>query len=153
MARARKQMTIRPRPAEIPVVRATFDSWLAGRGVGSSARRDLELVVCELTANAVEASAPELAIEIAMEQHDEDVEVRVTNCGPESSVDTTRLAAATDAPRGRGLPIVRALSEDLTATYDPPVTTVSCRVPRTSERGPLRPADARRGSARPLGHR
>jgi anti-sigma regulatory factor (Ser/Thr protein kinase) len=139
MAGARKQMVIRPRPAEIPVVRATFDSWLARRGVDPSARRDLELVVCELAANAVEASAPELAIEIAMEQHDHDVEVQVTNCGPEREVDTSRPPASMDAPRGRGLPIVRALSEDLIATYDPPVTTVSCRVHARRETARRRP--------------
>lgn len=127
MPRARERMLIHPHLDEVAVVRLTFGRWLAARGVGDRDRRDLELIVTELTTNAIEASPAPTAIEIAMEHEDNAVSISVANCGREPSAFGPGTDGDAMRERGRGLQIVRALTEGVRTSYDPPVTVVSCR--------------------------
>ena len=122
-----ERMVIMPNVDEVAVVRRTFDRWLAGRGVSDRDRRDLGLVVSELTTNAVEASPSNLAVEIAMAYEDDAISVTVANCGREPFAFEPITAGDVLREQGRGLQIVEALTGAVHTSYDPPVTTVSCR--------------------------
>ena len=122
------QIVIRPEVQEIPVVRHFARDWLTDEGVDHRTRDELLLVVTELTANAVNASPPNLAVEVSLRHEEDDVTIDVANCGllPEGAGETEDVEAI-DSYSTDGLRIVRALTDELRAHRYPPVTVVSCR--------------------------
>jgi anti-sigma regulatory factor (Ser/Thr protein kinase) len=128
MSATNGQIVIRPEVREIPVVRHFVRDWLNEEGVDHKTRDELLLVVTELTANAVNASPPNLAVEVSMRHEEHDVAIDVANCGllPNGAGETDDLEAI-DAYSTDGLRIVRAFTDELRAHRYPPVTVVSCR--------------------------
>jgi len=122
----RASWDVKPDPVEIRVVRREFATWLGHRGLAGEALEDLELVAAELMSNAARAARTSLSLRSTVEpgavmlEVEDDGEGRAdldTLGGPSPSI---------DADDGRGLFIVRALSDDvrILSTYEG--TVVRC---------------------------
>ena len=107
-------------------------SRLDDAGVGSSLAADLELVISELTTNAVE-QRPSAPVRLELAITDADVVVTVTN---EATGTVPELPRGTDHDdrihhalndRGWGLGIVEALTDELWLGGDAARTSISCR--------------------------
>lgn len=104
-------------------------------GVPPAAAADVELIIAELASNAVEQDPAGLVrLEVALV----DGAVHLTVANRSRGRPTIDLAATPDpqsgrgddvlADRGRGLRIVRALSDDLRLDHDEGWTSISCLV-------------------------
>lgn len=107
-----------PEPSSLAEVRRSLRTWLSEYRVPEAMVADLCLVATELVANAREASAGvNQPIEISCEVLDRRVHLVVRDWGPGDSVPTPdRLRADQsdeDSVRGRGLSIVRTLTDEI----------------------------------------
>lgn len=112
-----------PEPASLAEVRASFRAWLSEQRVPESMVMDLCLVVTELVANAREASEDSRQpVEVSCEVVDRTVQLTVRDWGPSDFLPTPdSLAidhlmngeAPEEAIRGRGLSIVRMLTDEI----------------------------------------
>ncbi len=99
----------------VPVARHRVGSWLSAVQVPTWLRDELALVVTELVTNAVEASpGPNAVIDLRAEIHDgEQVVIVVADRGEGFALTTSPELPGGTAIRGRGLPIVTTLMDDL----------------------------------------
>lgn len=93
------------------------------------------LVVSELSTNAVEALGDRNA-EFTLRVHnfDDRVEIEVTDAGPGFVGALGRPGADDSNPRGRGLQVVHALVDDFHVHRQRGVTTVCCKLYRSTRR-------------------
>jgi len=111
-------------PAEVGKLRAAAGQWLHRHGVGQQDCMDIVLVVSELATNAVQASNAGAPITLRMQIVDGSVTVTVRDHGSGFEINGIDHMADPDAPRGRGLPIVAAMTDALDATHRDGITEV-----------------------------
>jgi anti-sigma regulatory factor (Ser/Thr protein kinase) len=88
--------------------------------VGDAVLADLVLVTSELVANAVKHGDGEGPVSLAVAIDDDEIVVTVSECASVPSPFVPRVASSADllAESGRGLLIVRALSDRLAVAHD-----------------------------------
>jgi serine phosphatase RsbU (regulator of sigma subunit)/anti-sigma regulatory factor (Ser/Thr protein kinase) len=112
-----------PDPAELRHLRDRLAAWLDGLGVAEADARDLVLATHEAAANSVEHGYGDGAEgDIVVEAAHVDGEVRVSVRDRGSWTE-----GATSTDRGRGLLLIRSVSDDLVVEREPTGTTVSFR--------------------------
>jgi len=111
-------------PRELRAARAGVARLLLAQGVEPAVIDDVVLAVSEVLTNAVQASPPDGVIELRVDCGRERVRVEVRNSGDAIDVD---LVDADLPPLaqvgGRGIPVVRAVTDELEARHDAPGTT------------------------------
>lgn len=109
------EMEFSARLDSIPLARHELGQWLRTGRVPSPICEELALVVTELVTNAVEASpSPAARVEVWARFDEEKVILRVSDEGEgfEPEIDPTALPELS-TERGRGLPIVNALMDEV----------------------------------------
>lgn len=122
-------LAIDAHPAAVGRARGTFASWLAEVGVGEDALSELPIVFSELVTNAAEASSYDQKVSMQARLDDHDVVLlEVSNSFEPTEAEITRWNFD-DALRGggRGLVIVRELTDDLHVDATDGTLTVRCR--------------------------
>ena len=102
--------------ASIAVVRAAIFSALRDRGWDDEECRRVTLATSEAVANAVEhGSEPGELVEVVHQVTEDDAMVRVldSGCGVRCEPPASAPQASPDAPRGRGLAIIAALTDNV----------------------------------------
>jgi serine phosphatase RsbU (regulator of sigma subunit)/anti-sigma regulatory factor (Ser/Thr protein kinase) len=115
---------------EVSSVRHRVLEWLEQVGVPDPPRADIVLAVNEVVANAIEhgsAFDPSMLVSVEASFRDPELIVSVSDRGRWRS-DLER----SDSERGRGLPIVERLSDDVRIETGAPGTTVTVRWPRAT---------------------
>lgn len=127
-----------PDKAQVPIVRRQVVKWLEARELRSDDLQELALVTSELLANAVVAARS--AVEVRVTLDPSRVRFDVENDGEGTEVDIDRMGRslpAPDAQAGRGLFLVRSLTDNLTVSTVPGRgTVVSCTRRLRSGPGP-----------------
>lgn len=117
-----------PDKAQVPIVRRQVVKWLEARELRADDLQELALVTSELLANAVVAAHS--AVEVRVTLDPSRVRFDVENDGEGTGVDIDRMGRslpAVDAQAGRGLFLVRSLTDNLTVSTVPGRrTVVSC---------------------------
>jgi serine phosphatase RsbU (regulator of sigma subunit)/anti-sigma regulatory factor (Ser/Thr protein kinase) len=116
-------LRIAPEPGELRHLRARLGAWLDGLGVSEEDASDLVLATHEAAANSVEhgygnGTDGDVVVEAA--HVDGEVRVSVRDRG-------SWTEGATSTDRGRGLLLIRSVSDDLVVEREPTGTTVSFR--------------------------
>lgn len=114
------QVSLTPVLAALPLMRRDAAERLTAHGLAPAAVDDVLLVLCELCSNAIQATRPRDAPVLARVRLSEAaVVIEVENAGQSfdalSAVAEGQGGAATE--RGRGLLIVRALSDSMTVHF------------------------------------
>lgn len=113
-------------PAELAPMRAALRAWLAGRDLPGTIRTDLLLAVGEACANSVEHAyagrGPGGVVRVAVTPDEDGLRIEVRDGG------RWRPPPADPGDRGRGLPLMRAVSDDFTVHEDATGTTVAFRL-------------------------
>ena len=130
-------------PESAVVARALVREEAGRHGLDEPAVWDLMLATTEAIANAVQHGAPcERGIRLAIESNDHGLRVEVYDCGcghakppPTSASGRPRFGeASTRATRGRGLPIIEAVTDSLELSTDgPPAWVRFEKLSRTSQ--------------------
>lgn len=99
--------------ATVPVARRLLSQALTTLGVAEDCRDDICLILTEACTNVIDHARATAEYEISAGFVADQCVIEVINAG--AVVDRTRLVAAADplADRGRGLPIMRALADEL----------------------------------------
>lgn len=106
-----------PSLATIPLARHLFGDWLEHLLVEENERADLLLVASELCSNAVRhASGQHGALAVRAWADADSIVVEVEDDGPGMELSARLEDPDLDAEHGRGLYVVRALTDDLTVT-------------------------------------
>lgn len=117
-----------PDKAQVPIVRRQVVKWLEARELRADDLQELALVTSELLANA--AVAARSAVEVRVTLDPSRVRFDVENDGEGAEVDLDRMGRSlppADAQAGRGLFMVRSLTDNLTVSTVPGRgTVVSC---------------------------
>jgi anti-sigma regulatory factor (Ser/Thr protein kinase) len=116
----------------LPAVRSSVARWLAPIELSDADLGAVQVVVSELLANAVEATPADQKVSVRLTDQAGSVEVEVVNPSARTAAVPIPPMADPLAPRGRGLAIVRSLSEQLSLSENNGHTVASCRVPITS---------------------
>lgn len=115
-------------PGELAGLRATAGRWLGAHGVQSDECMELVLVISELVSNAIQATADGgTPVELRLRLVDGTVAMTVADRGPgfdHADVAELETMAEVGATRGRGLPIVAAMTDELTTSRRAGVTEV-----------------------------
>ena len=120
---------IAPEPTAVSRVRRAAGQWLASLDAPSD---DALVVVSELLANAVRVARDEVAITVSLTETT--IQVEVTDDGP-GAVGLEQVGTElppVEQPSGRGLFIVRALSDDVTVMSTAEGSIVRAVVPRAA---------------------
>ncbi len=120
-------ITVRDEPSSVAGVRAALDTIAAERGLSSEAAFDLKFAATEAVANALRrARGDEAAIDVTLESDPHVVQVEVLDRGG------FRLDDGLDPERGRGLPLMIALADEVefAATGAGTRVRIRMRVPR-----------------------
>lgn len=115
------------RPDDVATARRAVGSFLLERGVSSTLADDLRLIVSELVTNAIIHGRPgPITVELEL---DHEIRLRVTNNGPAAMIPMVAdwRVAGPQAYAGRGLGIVRRLSDDVVVGGDADRSTVALR--------------------------
>jgi anti-sigma regulatory factor (Ser/Thr protein kinase) len=116
-------LRIAPEAGELRHLRARLGAWLDGLGVAEEDARDLVLATHEAAANSVEHGYGNGADgDVVVEAAHVDGEVRVSVRDRGSWAE-----GATSTDRGRGLLLIRSVSDDLVVEREPTGTTVTFR--------------------------
>lgn len=98
----------------VPSVRHLVGAWLDEHAIDGHLGDELLLVVTELVTNAIEASrSPESHVEVVARLTDHTVRVDVIDDGEGFDLDRSTGSPGPDSVRGRGLAIIRALTDDV----------------------------------------
>ena len=88
-------------------VRAAVDGVAREHGLSSEATFDLKVATTEALANALRHSPDELGVDVSLESDTEVIQVEVVDRG------RFRISDALDPERGRGLPLMIALADEI----------------------------------------
>ncbi|MEO1063125.1 MAG: ATP-binding protein [Actinomycetota bacterium] len=122
------ERSMAPTLADVRGVRQDVRAALVGAGAGTDLAADAELVASELLTNAVE-QRPDGDVHVVVLRRATHVVLVVTNpTGEDHLPPVESWPSLTDAAgaRGRGLPIVAALTERLEIDQDADVTSIAC---------------------------
>lgn len=115
--------SVAPDARELPGLRRRLAAWLRENGVGEDDARDLVLAAHEAVANAVEhgyGDGAEGDVVVEASRRADEIRISVRDRG-------TWTEGATSTERGRGLLLIRGLSDDLVVEREPTGTTVTFR--------------------------
>jgi anti-sigma regulatory factor (Ser/Thr protein kinase) len=105
-------LRLEARIGAVPVARHGLNRWLRTVGVGEEQRDEFAMVVTEMVANAVEASpTPTSEIEVIARRDADQVVLVVSDQGWGFQLDGRPELPPAAALRGRGLPIIDALTD------------------------------------------
>lgn len=112
------EMTLPRNAKSAPLVRHTLDASLRGLGVGSEIRADIALALGEACANVIQHAAAGMEYEVRARMDGTRCVVEVIDGGtdeaePEENAGWGAAQAAPLAEHGRGLPLMRAFTEEL----------------------------------------
>ena len=88
-------------------MRAAVDEIAREHGLSSEATFDLKVATTEALANALKHSAADLGVDVSLESDTEVIQVEVVDHG------RFRVTDGLDPERGRGLPLMIALSDEI----------------------------------------
>ena len=117
-----------PASSEVRSVRRAIRAALEEAGADDQLADDAELVASELLTNAVE-QRPDGAIEVVVRHHPPAVTLAVSHPSGDGHlppVETWPSLPDAAGSRGRGLPIVAALTERVEVERDADVTSITC---------------------------
>lgn len=98
----------------VPSVRHLVGAWLHEHAIDGHLGDELLLVVTELVTNAIEASrSPGSRVDVVARLTDHTILVDVVDDGDGFDLDESTGLPGPDSVRGRGLAIVRALTDDV----------------------------------------
>jgi anti-sigma regulatory factor (Ser/Thr protein kinase) len=107
---------------ELRTFRRALGHWLLERGVGEETTTDLLVAACEACANSLEHGyqfAPSRSVHVSSSLDDDGVvRVLVRDAG------SWKASAGSSHHRGRGIPLMRGLMDDVDIDTDPHGTTV-----------------------------
>ena len=117
-------------PSSTANLRRVVDSLARAKGLSPEARFDLQLAATEAVANALRHGSPDgLAVGIALEEHDDAIELVVQDQGRFGN------GAGGDGERGRGIPLMLAVADEVAFASTEDGTRVRIRK-RISREGP-----------------
>lgn len=128
------KLVLQPHATALAELRAAVRDWAATRRIPDW---PLTLIATELAANAIAVTPPDEVIEVVVAADGRQVEVRVSDAGPGFAVEPTELGMvplpSSQQPRGRGLLLVRQLSDTVLARRSHGRTVVSAfqQIPST----------------------
>jgi anti-sigma regulatory factor (Ser/Thr protein kinase) len=103
-----RHLTLHDEPASAATLRAAVDEMAAGDEIDESARFDLKVAATEALANALKrARSDGHAVDVALERKGDVLEIEVRDAGE------FRLDYGADSERGRGLPLMVALVDEV----------------------------------------
>jgi anti-sigma regulatory factor (Ser/Thr protein kinase) len=140
-----------PAPVELSRLRKHLSAFCAYEGISGPTRDELLLVASELCSNAIAAAAgPQSELWLTVSAGGEAVVVEVSDDGPGFSASWAD-APGRQAVSGRGLTIVRALSDEVSVRSDDGRTVVqaSLRLPAVDRVSVPAPVVGRLGDERP----
>ena len=129
-----RSMVVRDEPSSVADVRAAVDAIAVEHGLSSEAAFDLKLATTEAVANALRRTPPDaLGIAVTLASDHEVIQVEVLDRG------RFRLTEGLDPERGRGLPLMIALADEVefASTGDGTRVRIRMRVARMT-RSPQR---------------
>lgn len=114
--------------AEIPIARSRFSLWLADQGVGAEDSDELQVILSELLANAVAATPNGGPVELRAERTGGRLWLEVVNRADRTFRFPPMPVRPADplGPRGRGLVIAEAFSDQLSGDTVDGRTHVTC---------------------------
>jgi anti-sigma regulatory factor (Ser/Thr protein kinase) len=116
------RLAVPDEPGSLARVRAALDAAASASGLGRDEAFDLKIAASEALANAlVHATADSGRVEVSVASEADGVEVEVVGGGPFA------LANGFDASRGRGLPLMIALADEIEFASAPDGTRVRIR--------------------------
>lgn len=121
------RLDVASRPEEVATARHAVASFLMERGVLSTFAEDVQLVTSELVTNAIiHGRSGPIAVELEL---DEEIRLRVTNHGSVRTIPPVEDWSVADpgARSGRGLGIVRRLSDEVDVVGDDSRSTIAVR--------------------------
>jgi serine/threonine-protein kinase RsbW len=110
--RLRLVLQLAPHPRSVGIVRRTLDRALDEAGLDPERRDDLRLAVNEACTNVIDHAA-EADFDVRLTIDDRCCVVEVADCGPGLTEGTLPDHPAGDAETGRGLAIIRTLTDRL----------------------------------------
>lgn len=124
---------IRPEAGEVSELRRRLQRWLADRAVDDD---DIALVAVELLSNAARHSRGEVVLAVAIAEDRVVLDVSDDGAGSAELASAGLLRAADDAEGGRGLFLVRALSEAVEVLSTDEGSVIRAAVARSARRAP-----------------
>jgi serine/threonine-protein kinase RsbW len=128
-----RSLIVRDEPSSVAEVRAAVDTIAVEHGLSPEGAFDLKLATTEAVANALRNSPEDaLGIDVTLESDQEVVQVEVVGRG------RFRLAEGLDPERGRGLPLMIALADEVefAASGNGTRVRIRMRVAREDQIGP-----------------
>lgn len=137
------KLVLPPHAAALTELRTAVREWAAARRIPDW---PLTLIATELAANAIAVTPPDEVVEVVVAAEGRQVEVRVSDAGPGFAEGSTEPGAvpvpSSEQPRGRGLLLVRQLSDTVLARRSHGRTVVSAfqRIPPAESGSETAPA-------------
>ena len=124
-----------PTPAAVTMLRSESRAWLTAHAVPSETIEDLALVVSELLSNAVRAARSEVGLSVSITNDMIVVEVDDDGTGDATLDARGRDPIAAGRTDGRGLFVVRTLTDDVSIVSTTEGTIVKSAVSLRARRG------------------
>lgn len=125
------ELVVRDEPASVASFRQTVDALAREHGLSDQATFDLKVASGEALANALRHNpAPSSGVDVSLEADAEAIQVEVVGRG------RFRLLEGRDPERGRGLPLMVALADEVEFSKTDDGTRVRIRMRVEREEGP-----------------
>lgn len=112
-AEERKAWRLEPDADRIGAVRSELRDWLSGRGVTTDELDDVSMIATELLSNGIRAARTSVSLRASLAHGEMHIEVEDDGPGDPSLDEIGRSLPDDYSPGGRGLFVVRALSDDV----------------------------------------
>jgi anti-sigma regulatory factor (Ser/Thr protein kinase) len=126
-----------PDAGELASLRSVLRAYLESRGLSRAVCDDLGVVATELAANAIEAAGQEVVVTVRARVDGDAAIVEVEDGGPGFELPLAPVLPSPDERRGRGLWLVRMLTDELEVEHHRQRTIVrAVRRVRPADSGP-----------------
>ncbi len=126
-AAGRCRLVVHDNPGSVAGMRAAVDELAAEHGLAPETAFDLKVAATEAVANALRHPEAPGAADVILAGGADAVEIEVRNRGP------FRIGTGLDAERGRGLPLMVALADEVQFSATDDGTSVRIRMHTASE--------------------
>ena len=116
MPSERQSWSLSRDPRQVGAVRHEVSAWLNARGIPTTTRTDLLIIVSELVSNAITAARASVGVRLELDQDRASLEVEDDGAGHPDLDQHGHAAPEITSVAGRGLFIVRTLADDVKIT-------------------------------------